>query len=186
MKIDRKNTISLMVLVIAGIITLSFYSKSNINEVNNSAEQNRTSQTTNSEASGVSFKDEKGETISLNSLKGKVVFINFWATWCGPCIREMPSINTLKKSFKEKDDIVFLMVDVDGNLKKSSAFMTRYNFDLPVVIPNGNIPSTFLGGAIPTTVVLSKEGEMVARAEGGRDYSSPEIKQFLDKLIANN
>src|SRR5690606_3035773 len=65
----------------------------------------------------VAFKDKDGKTVSLKSLKGKVVFINFWATWCPPCIHEMPSINELKKTFKGNDNIVFLMVDVDNNIK---------------------------------------------------------------------
>ncbi len=68
-------------------------------------------------APDVSFLGENGQTVTLSSLRGKVVFINFWATWCPPCKVEMPGINRLKKSFKGNDQIVFLMVDVDGNLK---------------------------------------------------------------------
>src|SRR3546814_66534 len=77
------------------------------------------------EVTGVSFKDESGKTVSLNSLKGNVVFINFWATWCPPCIHEMPSINDLKKSFQGNDKIVFMMVDVDNKIDQSTAFIDR-------------------------------------------------------------
>lgn len=134
----------------------------------------------------VLFKDKKGKTVSISSLKGKVVFINFWATWCPPCIHEMPSINDLKKSFKENNDIVFLMVDVDGEIDKSSKWMKDNKFDLPVYVPAGNIPSDYLGGAIPTTVILDKKGEMVARIEGGRDYADPQIVKALGELVESN
>ncbi len=132
---------------------------------------------------GISFKDEQGNTVELSSLAGKVVFINFWATWCPPCIHEMPSINDLRKSFKDNDQIVFLMVDVDGEIEQSSAFMKDNKYDLPVFIPNSNIPSDYLAGAIPTTVILDKKGQMADRMEGGRDYSTPEIKKGLQALI---
>lgn len=134
----------------------------------------------------ISFKNENGKTISLRSLKGKVVFINFWATWCGPCIHEMPSINNLKQLYKGNKTIEFLMVDVDNKMAKSSAFMLQNKYDLPVFVPTGNIPSEYLGNSIPTTVILDKSGDIIARIEGGRDYMSPEIITALNELIESN
>ncbi|MBZ4190759.1 TlpA family protein disulfide reductase [Niabella sp. 3A5MI-3] len=135
---------------------------------------------------GITFKDEAGKTVALSSLKGKVVFINFWATWCPPCIHEMPSINELKKSYKGNDDIVFLMVDVDNDIQKSTAFMKEKKYDLPVYVPASEIPSDYLGGSIPTTVILDKSGDMIARMEGGRDYNSPDIIKALNELVESN
>ncbi|MGV3761377.1 TlpA family protein disulfide reductase [Parapedobacter sp.] len=137
-------------------------------------------------ASDISFKGEDGKTVSISALKGKVIFINFWATWCPPCIHEMPSINELKQSFNENDDIVFLMVDVDNKIEKSSAFMQENNYDLPVYVPVSDIPSDYLGGAIPTTVILDKRGEMVGRMEGGRDYSDPQLVSAINELVGSN
>ncbi|QIH34716.1 TlpA disulfide reductase family protein [Sphingobacterium sp. DR205] len=134
----------------------------------------------------VLFTNENGDAVSLKSLKGKVVFINFWATWCPPCIHEMPSIDKLKQNYKGNDNIVFLMVDVDGTMEKSKAFMEKNNYDLQVYIPKSSIPANFLGSAIPTTVILDKNGDMINRLEGGRDYSSPEIVQALNELIESN
>jgi thiol-disulfide isomerase/thioredoxin len=132
---------------------------------------------------GISFLDEDKKAVALNDLKGKVVFINFWATWCPPCVREMPSINNLKKHYKNNKDLVFLMVDVDGNYDVSKKFMEKNNLDLPLYMPNGEIPSHFLGNSIPTTVILDKTGKMVARIEGGRDYMAPEIISSMDDLL---
>ncbi|MDX3913905.1 MAG: TlpA disulfide reductase family protein [Pseudosphingobacterium sp.] len=134
----------------------------------------------------VTFTDENGKAVSLKSLQGKVVFINFWATWCPPCIHEMPSIHKLKQSFKGNDSIVFLMVDVDGNIKKSKAFMEKNKYDLTVYAPAGEIPPNFLGSAIPTTVILDKSGDMIGRMEGGRDYTSPEMVKALNELVESN
>lgn len=135
-------------------------------------------------AKHLSFKDKNGDVVSLSSLKGKVVFINFWATWCPPCIHELPSINELRKTFK--DDIEFVMVDVDNKIEQATAFMEENKYDLPVYTPASNIPSDYLGGAIPTTVILDKNGKMVSRIEGGRDYSAPEIVQGLTELVESH
>ncbi len=132
----------------------------------------------------VIFKDGEGKKVSLKELQGKVVFINFWATWCPPCIHEMPSINTLQAKFKSSKDIVFLMVDVDGNHEKSNAFMKDNNYDLSVYIPGSKIPSSYLGTSIPTTVILNKKGELAERMEGGRDYATQEMEEYLKQLVA--
>ncbi|MDR0228105.1 MAG: TlpA family protein disulfide reductase [Flavobacteriaceae bacterium] len=136
--------------------------------------------TTNTDAT---FIDANGKKVTLSSLKGKVVFVNFWATWCGPCIQEMPSIQALKNKMKKKN-VVFLLVDIDGKYDKSKAFMDKKGFDLPVYIPGGNIPSTYLGTSIPTTVIFDKKGNMIQRIVGGVDYDSKEVEEFMNKVLA--
>lgn len=130
----------------------------------------------------VYFRKGDGKTVDLASLKGKVVFMNFWATWCPPCIAEMPSINALYGKFNDNENVVFLMVDVDGNYQKSDSFMKKHHYDLQVVSPAGEIPPVFMQGAVPTTVILDKEGKMVYRQEGAADYNSPELVDMISKL----
>lgn len=125
---------------------------------------------------------ENGKKVTLSSLKGKVVFINFWATRCPPCREEMPTIQKLKATFKDNDNIVFLMVDVDGVLDKSLKYMQKHQYDLPVYVADGPIPPEFIQDAIPTTVVIDKNGSLYARAEGARDYSHPEIIKVIKGL----
>lgn len=129
------------------------------------------------------FKDENGKTISLHSLKGKVVFINLWATWCPPCIHEMPSINDLRKTFKDNKDLVFLMVDVDGKIEKSKEWMKKKKFDLPVYVPDGEIPRELFSGSIPTTIIVDKQNKIIGRQVGGADYSSQEVIDLMTKLL---
>ncbi|WP_293900064.1 TlpA family protein disulfide reductase [Sphingobacterium sp. UBA5670] len=134
----------------------------------------------------LSFKDKEGKVLQLSALKGKVVFINFWATWCPPCIHELPSIDQLRQSLKDNKDIVFLMVDVDGDMEKSSAFMAENKYDLPLYIAEGDIPAEFLGQSIPTTVILDKAGKIVERLEGSRDYGAPEMKKALQDIASGS
>lgn len=135
------------------------------------------------ETPDLKFKDENGKTISLKSLKGKVVFINLWATWCPPCIHEMPSINELRKIFRDNNDVVFLMVDVDGKIEKSKEWMKSKKFDLPVYVPDGEIPRELFSGSIPTTIIVDKQNNIIARQVGGADYSSKEVVDLVTKLL---
>lgn len=130
------------------------------------------------------FKDEKGNIVSLHSLKGKVVFINLWATWCPPCIREMPSIDELRKTFKDNEDLVFLMVDVDGNIEKAANFMKNKKFDLPVHIRASEIPRELFNGSIPTTIIIDKQNKIAGRHIGGADYASPKIIEIIKELLS--
>lgn len=133
---------------------------------------------------GITFRDSKGETISLAELRGKVVFLNFWATWCPPCIAEMPSINNLKQKYNTNKEIVFMMIDADGDFQKSLSFMRKHNYDLPVYSSITQIPESIFKSSLPTTVILDKHGRLVFKHEGSADYESPKIKKFIDGLLS--
>ena len=128
------------------------------------------------------FENSDGETINLSDQKGKVVFINFWATWCPPCIAEMPSINDLQEKLKGNKNIVFIMVDTDHDFSKSVPFVKKHQFTVPVYQANSAIPGILLGSAIPTTVIFDKKGKMVFEHEGGADYSNPKVLAYLQQL----
>lgn len=201
---SKAGILSAIIILIGGILLISPNAKallfgvanSSINESDNNADQESsvTAQPVSNENAGttaevapeapsVVFKDGSGRTVDISKQKGKVLFINFWATWCPPCIQEMPSINSLKKEFDEKD-ILFLMVDVDDNYKKSSKFMENNKYDLPVYTAVSSIPQEFLSGSIPTTVIIDKEGKVVGRHEGAADYMRPEIVKFFKELTS--
>ena len=123
-----------------------------------------------------------GAVVHLSDLKGKVVFINFWATWCPPCIAEMPSIDRLHKKYKEGDDVVFLLVDVDRNFRSSVEFMKRQKFSLPVYIAETAIPIAYFSGSMPTTIILDKAGNVVFQHIGAADYDNTKVESFIDQL----
>lgn len=127
------------------------------------------------------FVNEKGEKISLNDLKGKVVFINFWATWCRPCVEEMASINELKKKLKD-EDIVFVMLNIEADLQKAKNFMTQRKLDLPVYVAGSSVPPGLFKNVVPTTLIYNKEGNLEVNLQGMMDYNDPQILNALKQL----
>ncbi len=131
---------------------------------------------------GIRFKDVKGNLIDLGDLKGKVIFLNFWATWCPPCRAEMPSINKLYSQFKDDKDIIFIFADADGDFAKSGKFMTDRKYAMPVYKVESDIPEKVFAGALPTTVIFDKQGRLSFRHEGVANYADQKIVDFLNKL----
>jgi thiol-disulfide isomerase/thioredoxin len=132
----------------------------------------------------LAVKSTNGRTIELESLKGKVVFLNFWATWCGPCISEMPSINNLHSKLKKNKDLVFLMVDVDGAISNSAKFMAKKNYSLPVFVPVGEIGAALFTESLPTTLIINKSGKVILKNEGEAKYDTKEMVDLISKLAA--
>jgi len=131
---------------------------------------------------GIQFKDVKGDTIDLGDLRGKIIFLNFWATWCSPCRAELPSLNKLYTKFKADKNIVFIFVDADGDLSKSIKFMTDRKYKLPVFTLCSDIPKQIFENALPTTIIFDQQGRLSFRHEGVADYSDQKFVDFLDKL----
>ncbi len=132
--------------------------------------------------STIKFKDAKGKVISLADLKGKVIFLNFWATWCPPCLAEMPSINKFYEQFKEDGDVVFIMVDADGDFSKSQAYMDRKKYKMPVYAFASDLPEKIFKGSLPTTVVFDKKGRISFQGEGAANYASSKFINFIKQL----
>ncbi|RYE05284.1 MAG: TlpA family protein disulfide reductase [Rickettsiaceae bacterium] len=128
------------------------------------------------------FQSFEGKVIHLNELQGKVVFINFWATWCPPCIAEMPTISALYQQLQDSKNMVFITVDVDHDFKKSHSFLIGHDLNLPLYEAAGIIPEAILDGSIPTTLVIDKKGSVVFRHKGIADYSNPKVLSYLTQL----
>jgi len=136
----------------------------------------------NNISSQILFKDGSENITSLSDLKGKVVFINFWATWCPPCIAEMPSIERLYQTFKNNKNVVFIMADMDNDYKKAQAFMDKKSFSLPVYTPASSLPQNIFSGSLPTTIMINKKGEMVFNEKGAGDYGNKKVIEYLEGL----
>lgn len=133
---------------------------------------------------GAGFKmvDLKGKQVSFESLKGKVVFLNIWATWCPPCVAEMPNIQKLYEKVGS-DKIAFVMLSVDeGGMDKVKKFIDKKGFTFPVYMPASQFPQEFYSTAIPTTFIISPEGKIVAKQEGMADYDTKEVREFLQGM----
>jgi peroxiredoxin len=135
-------------------------------------------------APNFSLEDLKGKKLELRNFKGKVVFLNFWATWCGPCKEEMPSIEALYQQFKEKD-FVFLTISVDYEGKKPvKEFIEKQRYTFPVLLdPKCETLDLYKVTRIPTTFIIDKNRKIIGKATGPRDWKSPEAISLLNLLL---
>lgn len=126
--------------------------------------------------------DQQGREVSLNEFRDQVVFINIWASWCPPCVAEMPTIQTLYERVGGHSEIAFILLSMDQKRQKANDFMQRKEFPMPYYFPTSGMPEIFRSQYLPTTLVLSKEGKIVYRKEGIADYSSANFARWLIEL----
>ena len=117
--------------------------------------------------SALGFKLTKldGSKLDLATLRGKVVVFNFWATWCGPCLTEMPMFEKTIAKFKEDKDVVFLAVTTDEDRELVAPFLKQHKFNLPVAYAD-YLNDFFSVSSIPTTIILDRKGEVAFRQAG--------------------
>jgi len=130
-----------------------------------------------------SAESPSGRSINLNELRGKVVFINFWASWCPPCRAELPSVQEFYDSYKDKSAVVFMIVNMDDNPEKGMAFLDKNGYTIPFFVTRDNIPPAIYQGSLPTTVVLDKAGQIRFTQTGMADYSAKRFYSQIDGLI---
>ncbi len=129
------------------------------------------------------FTDSEGKLISTTDLKGHVVFINFWASWCPPCRAEMPSLESLYKKLKNDDRFVFVFINEDEDKTKAKNYLEEYHYTFPLSASSGNVPNELFNGSLPTTVVINKEGKIVLKHEGMAGYDTEAFIVQLKELL---
>jgi peroxiredoxin len=123
--------------------------------------------------------------VELKEFKGKVIFLNFWATWCGPCKEELPSMEALYQQYKEKDFIMIaISVDYEG-VRPVKEFIEKQRYTFTVLLdPNCETLDLFEVKAIPTTFIIDKKGRMIGRVVGPKDWKKPEVISLFEKLVS--
>lgn len=124
--------------------------------------------------------DETGNPYNFNEARGNVVLINFWATWCPPCIAEMPSMEKLYQDYK--DDVVFLFVSEEKR-EVISTFKHKNDYDFIVYTSLTEHPEIFETRSIPRTYILDKSGHIAIDKSGAADWNSNAVRQLLDTLL---
>lgn len=131
------------------------------------------------------IKDLRGNKVSFDQYKGKVVFLNLWATWCGPCKAEMPGIHNLYVKMKDEPvEFVMLSIDKDKALSKVESYVKNNSYTFPVFMPSGYLAEQLQVPSIPTTFVISKDGKIVMKEVGTRNYDTNKMIEFLRKQAA--
>ncbi|MEZ4796381.1 MAG: TlpA disulfide reductase family protein [Flavobacteriaceae bacterium] len=127
------------------------------------------------------LKDLNGNELNFADAKGKVVFLNFWATWCPPCIAEFQSIQDLYDDYKEK--VVFLLVS-DESPEIIKKFLDKKGYDIQIFNPLTSYTEDFKIRSIPRTYIIDKEGYIVVDKKGAANWNSEKIRVQIEELLA--
>ncbi len=123
--------------------------------------------------------DINGQPYTLSDHKGKLIFLNFWATWCPPCKAEMPSMQKVHDE-SDKDKFIILAVNVgepEGSVRK---FVETYKYTFPVLIDEGaKVSLKYRAYGIPLTYVIDQKGEIIARISGAREWDWQDLKRYI-------
>lgn len=128
--------------------------------------------------------DQAGQMYRLSDFRGKVVLINFWATWCPPCIEEMPSMESLRKEIDETQ-LKILALSVDDSWEPVSTFLKQNSYGFGIFADFEEKVARLYGTSmIPETYIVDKQGVILCKVIGDRDWMEPAVVAFLKKLIA--
>jgi peroxiredoxin len=134
------------------------------------------------------LKDVDGRQVSLSDFKGKIVFLNFWTTWCPTCRIEMPSMEKLYQKMKEKN-FAMVTINLQETTSKVKKFFKAYKLTFTALLDTtGEVGTAFGIYQIPTTFILDKEGRIIAKAVGPREWDSKDsialFEHLADKYVA--
>ena len=139
-------------------------------------------------APGFSLTDMDGEQHTLDDYRGKVIMLNLWATWCPPCLREIPSMESIFQDLKDKGFVV-LAVNQFETPDHVFAYMGQLSVypTFPVLFDRDSQVSELYGvKGLPTTLLINKQGQVVYRALGGRDFDHPRVRAIVNQLLTEN
>ncbi|QHI39313.1 Thiol-disulfide oxidoreductase ResA [Kordia antarctica] len=125
--------------------------------------------------------DSSGEKVNFQEMEGEIILVNFWATWCPPCIAEMPSLNELHTDYKDK--IKFVFVANDEKVKVDS-YLKKNNYNLPVYYASDKAPKELYSNSIPATFLIDDRGKIIMKELGSSDWNSTNVRNQIDELLA--
>ncbi len=136
------------------------------------------------EAPDFTLKDLTGRTVRLADFRGKVVFLNFFATWCVPCRAEMPAMERLHRNFKDKG-LVILAVDIQESARTVRPFVRDLKLSFPALLDeDGSVAYMYAVRPVPATYLISRDGRIVWRAFGPREWDTADSRQYFSQLLA--
>jgi len=128
--------------------------------------------------------DLTGKRVTLKQQRGKVVFLNFWATWCAPCIQEMPTMEKLHQDLG-KDGLVILAINFQETPNQVKEFFREHNLTFTALLDrDGKVFELYQAWALPMSAIVNKRGELVGKVMGYRDWHGEEARQLFQELLA--
>ena len=133
-----------------------------------------------------SLKSLDGRTLSLADLKGKVVFLNFWATWCPPCRAEMPSMEALHKRFAD-EGLEMIACDIMENQSDVKKFISDNKLSFTTLLDSEGKTGNLYGvQGIPATFIIDREGYIILSAVGGRNWNTAAVHEAFEALLKSS
>lgn len=128
--------------------------------------------------------DLSGTKVSLDSLSGKVVLLNFWATWCPPCREEMPGMEQLWQKYSDRGLVIVAITVDDTDERGIRKFVEQLGLTYPVLIDTGSsVADRYAVGGLPTSFLIDRDGQVLGSLLGGRDWTSPEANRLIESLL---
>jgi peroxiredoxin len=134
---------------------------------------------TSTDASNFTLMSAHGTDISLSDYDGKFVLLNFWATWCPPCVKEMPALNDLHNKLNGSSDFEVVGVHVGPALATVKQFLKDRPVDFDILIDKSMSLSSWKVSGLPTTFLISPTGKLIYKATGEREWGSDEMVEFI-------
>ena len=122
----------------------------------------------------------EAEPFYFSTFRDEVVFVNFWATWCPPCVAELPEIQSLYEKYGDR--VAFLLV-TDQSPEVVEAFMDKHGYKLPVFYRGPKTPEIFEHRALPTTYIISRDGYIVSKKTGAANWDSKATEKIFEELL---
>ncbi len=172
----KEAALLVIFIVLIALVAVFFLTREKGQEVNVTGALQR--------APDFSLQAPDGKIVNLSDYRGKVVMVHFWATWCPPCVDEMPTLENLYRTLKGKDFVILaISVDEEG-AGAVTAFMRKNRLSLPVFLDPSRIVSGLYGTfKLPETYIVDREGVVRYKEIGPRDWSAPESAAIVNNII---
>lgn len=127
---------------------------------------------------------DSGSRVSLSDYKGKLVLLNFWATWCMPCRKEMPGMEKLWQKYRDRGFVVLAVSSDEGSPARVKTFTEKFNLSFPVLLdPEDEVGTLYNVSSLPATFLIDRQGRVVSRAVGSEDWFSEEAFILVENLL---
>jgi thiol-disulfide isomerase/thioredoxin len=180
---NNKRLIGVLLFIMAAFVPL--FAQDNVpeNVKNSFAKAGLPLLNSSRDTKNFTLKTLDGKQMSLSELRGKVVFLNFWATWCGPCRQEMPSMEALYQRFKNSG-LEFAAVDIMEKEPDVGAYIKQNNINFPIALDaDGNVSKNYRIQGIPATFIINRNGKIILSAVGARNWNTPAIITAFEALL---
>ena len=175
------------IFLILTTISSSSYSKEEKDIINSFLKEELEDFELNKEKQNISdlkFKDDEGKEISFSDFQDKILLVNFWATWCAPCIKEMPSLDRLKKKINKNFDVIAISVDRDGVKKVKDFFNENKITNLEEYFDTKNSLAKEMNLiGLPTSFFINKKGDLIGYFQGDMEWDNDTVVEFINYLI---